>query len=199
MTQNIATVILAGGQGQRMGGQDKGLLQVGGETLVTQVIKQVTKDSDYLLISANRNISEYQSFGYPVVQDAVCDANVSEEAPYQGPIAGILSAYHHLTSLSINYSALAIVPCDTPQIPSNLIARLSQNLSADLDIVIAHDGQRRQNLHCLVARPALSSLEEYFAQGGRALHQWFGQISLIEVDFSAQKERFLNINRPIES
>lgn len=74
-------VILAGGQASRMGGQDKGLIQLNGQPLVQHVIDKLAPQTPTLLINANRNQSQYQQFA-PVISDEFPD--------YPGPLGGIV-------------------------------------------------------------------------------------------------------------
>lgn len=66
-------VILAGGQGSRMGGQDKGLLMMQSKPLYQHVLQRLRPQVDIVLISANRNIDRYQLSGYQVVTDSIKD------------------------------------------------------------------------------------------------------------------------------
>ncbi|MDH3870924.1 MAG: NTP transferase domain-containing protein, partial [Gammaproteobacteria bacterium] len=65
----ITGVILAGGLGRRLGGSDKGLVEVEGWPLIDRVIAAFGPQVQQLLINANRNIQEYERYGYPVVPD----------------------------------------------------------------------------------------------------------------------------------
>ncbi|MBT4859733.1 MAG: NTP transferase domain-containing protein, partial [Gammaproteobacteria bacterium] len=64
--EDITVVILAGGKGRRMGGQDKGLVNYKNSSLVKHVIDAISQQSDKIIINANRNLDEYSAFGYPV-------------------------------------------------------------------------------------------------------------------------------------
>ena len=66
---DITAVILAGGQGRRMGGQDKGLIEFEGRLMIEILIEALENQRLDIVINANRNQSTYQTYGYPVVSD----------------------------------------------------------------------------------------------------------------------------------
>lgn len=118
--RKIAALILAGGQGSRMGYVNKGLQLLDGQPLVAHVIQCLQPQVDQLLISANSALDTYQSWGLPVVEDL-------PSLQGQGPAAGILSAS---VQLAADVDAVLIVPCDTPYLPTDLVARLWQALES---------------------------------------------------------------------
>jgi len=80
----VTGVVLAGGRSQRMGGQDKGLVELAGRTMIEHVVAALRPQVGALIINANRNQETYARLGYPVVPDGVGD--------YFGPLAGMASA-----------------------------------------------------------------------------------------------------------
>ena len=84
LRSQITAIILAGGQGKRMGGQDKGLINFEHKPLIQYVIEKILPQVEHIIINANRNISAYGAFGYPVISDTMNN--------YQGPLAGFLAA-----------------------------------------------------------------------------------------------------------
>ena len=71
MTHGICGLVLAGGQGRRMGGVDKGLQLLQGRPLMQHVIERLRPQVDRVLINANQNLERYAEFGCPVVPDRV--------------------------------------------------------------------------------------------------------------------------------
>ena len=106
-SDQLTGIILAGGRGVRVGGEDKGLLVFNGEPIVKKVFKSLNQQVHMVVVSANRHVEEYQSFGAPVVKDRLPD--------YQGPLAGIEAA---LTVCMTPY--VLVVPCDAPFIRHDL-------------------------------------------------------------------------------
>ena len=178
----ITAIILAGGQGKRMGGKDKGLVKFCHHSLIQSVIEKMLPQVEQIMINANRNTAEYEAFGYPVIADAVTD--------FQGPLAGFMAA---MNSVSSNY--IVCVPCDGPMLSDKLVQRLYTQLQRDnTDIAVAHDGNRMQPVYVLISTHLKTSLQEYLQSGERKIDRWYAQHKLSIVDFSDIPETFININ-----
>lgn len=182
--QQVAVVILAGGGGRRMQGRDKGLIAFRGRTLIEHVIERLQPQSDRLLINCNRNAEEYRRFGYPLIADTL-DGGL-------GPLAGLLSALEQDES-----ELILCVPCDTPQLPADLIARMQRALrESAADACTVDDGDRLHPAILLVHRRVAPNLRRYLVAGKRKVHDWFYSIAHCSADFSDQPEAFININTP---
>lgn len=179
----ISAIILAGGAGRRMGGQDKGLLELAGQPLVRHVLARIQPQVDEILISANRNLDDYCALGHRVVTDA--------SAGFQGPLAGVLAglkAAQHAWVLS--------VPCDSPALPLDLVRQLAAPLLAgDAEIAVASAGGRHHPAIMMCARRLADDLERYLAEGGRAVYTWQSRHCTAVVEF-ADTAAFANINQP---
>ena len=182
--KNIVGIILAGGRGRRLGGLDKGLQLYRDAPLITHVIDRLSPQVDEIVICANRNIGDYQTLGFSVIEDI--------EDTFQGPMAGIYAAFTQLQQSE--FDSAAIASCDAPGLPNTLIKTLSSKSNEASLVAVAHDGERKQNLHCLIKRAAWGSLIKSYQSGERAMHRWFAEISVDEIDFSDQAESFFNIN-----
>ncbi|MES9834719.1 MAG: molybdenum cofactor guanylyltransferase MobA [Candidatus Thiodiazotropha sp. DIVDIV] len=181
---NLTAVILAGGRGSRMGGSDKGLVQLDGKLLIEHVITAIAPQVDQLIINANRNLPEYQKFGYPVIPD--------ELSGYQGPLAGIYAALEF-----IDGPDLITVPCDGPKLPADLVERLaSARQRESADIAVAYDGKRLQPVYALIPTRLQQSLLTYLDGGDRKIDLWYAQHKMAKADFSDIPETFMNINTP---
>ena len=188
----IKGLVLAGGAGSRMGSIDKGLYVLNEKPLVDWVIESLSNQCDELIISCNRNVEQYQQRGYLTIQD---DGFDSTDVDYQGPLAGITQAINHLQSSHSQFDYLMICPCDTPYIPTDMVAKLHQQITAkNTDVAVVHDGERRHNLHCLIKVEQLPNLAKFYTNGGRAIREWFDNIKQINVDFSDRQQAFININ-----
>ncbi len=178
---SVTAVILAGGEGRRMGGVDKGLVKLDGKPLIEHVIARLQPQISSLIISANRNIEHYQKYGYPVITDQINN---------QGPLGGILSAL-----LQCKSDWLLTIPCDTPYPPPNLRLRMHQTANQTACLLFtAHDGQRRQPLFSMIHRRLINSLQTFLASQEKKVTLWLKQEGTIEVDFSDQPMAFININ-----
>ncbi|MDH5785277.1 MAG: molybdenum cofactor guanylyltransferase [Chromatiales bacterium] len=181
---SITTVILAGGAARRMGGDDKGLITLDGRAMIAHVIERIAPQSGNILINCNRSRQDYQTFGYPVIEDTLSGG--------VGPLAGVLSA---LESCDSDY--VLSVPCDTPLLPLDLVERMLQAMEYnDAMACTVSDGDRLHPVVLLVKREVTAGLRNYLEQGGRKVHDWFYSNPHCSADFSDQPDAFVNINTP---
>jgi len=179
---NITAVILAGGKGRRLGGQDKGLVEYKNKKLIEYVLERIKPQVNTILINANRNRSTYEQYGYSVINDELSD--------FQGPLAGFATAMKVAKT-----DFIVTLPCDGPTLPKDLVSRLANALKENSKgIAVAHDGERLQPVYALIPIKHIDSLESYLESGDRKIDLWYAQHNLITVDFSDQKTAFFNIN-----
>lgn len=175
-----AAVILAGGQGSRMGGIDKGLVVWQGRPLVDHVIDRLRAQSVVparIFISANRNLETYQQ-RTTVFSDAT--------PGFEGPLRGVQMALRHCS-----WPYLLVVPCDSPRLPLTLAEKLYEK-GAGL-AAYAATGATDHPLTCLLARDCLASLEGYLASDRRRVKDWLYDLKATAVNFS-DCAGFLNMN-----
>jgi len=183
---SITGVILAGGQARRMGGEDKGLILFKNKPLIYYAISCLSPQVDQLVVNANRNITNYQAFGYQVISDDLTD--------FCGPLAGMLTV---MKSVDTDY--ILTIHCDSPLISRQLLQRMMESLLLEnADLAVAHDGERLQPVFSLLPCRLHKELEEYLSQGGRKIDLWLSQFKMAVVDFSDQTDCFLNFNHPEE-
>jgi molybdopterin-guanine dinucleotide biosynthesis protein A len=183
----VSGVILAGGQSERMGGKDKGLIEYQGLSMVQQVAKGFDGVMD-LQVNANRNHEEYQALGFNVF----ADANWADIPGNSGPLLGILSGLQAAKEDWVLFS-----PCDTPELPHNYCTKMSQTASDQLSMSnVVFDGERRQNLHLLLHKSHTENLHMYLLSGRRKTYQWLDSINALDVNFSGQPGAFKNVNGP---
>jgi molybdopterin-guanine dinucleotide biosynthesis protein A len=184
--ESITGLVLAGGLGRRMGGEDKGLVPLAGRPMVAHVLEALRPQVGTIVVNANRNLELYAAFGHPVVADAV--------GGYLGPLAGVLTALQRCTT-----EFLVTAPCDAPLVAPDLVARLyAACTAAGADLAVASDGQRQQPVFLLLRATLAPALEAYLAGGGRKIDAWFAQLSVAEADFSDEPDTFVNVNDPGE-
>lgn len=180
----ITTVILAGGAARRMGGEDKGLTLLNGQPMIRHVIDRIAPQSSQIIINCNRSQSAYGKLGYPLVEDSMRGG--------LGPLAGILSAMEISDS-----DYILSVPCDTPQLPHELVTRMLSTLKEqNAEACTVSDGDRLHPVVLLLKRELLPKLKTYLNYGGRKVHDWFYSLRHCHADFSDQPEAFVNINTP---
>jgi molybdopterin-guanine dinucleotide biosynthesis protein A len=185
----LCAVVLAGGQGSRMNGVDKGLQLFRGQSLLSLAVQRLqaqTLTPDSMFINANRNLQDYQAFGFDVWPDA--------QADFAGPLAGFLAGMTHCP-----HPYLLTVPCDTPLFPLNLAESLMKVLhsqGADIAIAASPDDEgvlRRQPVFCLMKITLKESLQKFLAEGGRKIGAWTALHQAVEVPFE-DPLAFRNLN-----
>lgn len=183
---SVTAVILAGGRARRMDGADKALLPLAGEPLLTHVIRALQPQVSQLLLNSNHPAARYAQFGLPVIADTLPDQ--------PGPLAGLLSA------LQAGSGELVLcVPCDTPNLPADLVMRMYVALEDNAaEVCTISDGERLHAAIMLVRRNVRPALESYLSAGQRKVQDWLRTQKLAVADFSDQPAAFSNINTPQE-
>ncbi|QDF76978.1 MULTISPECIES: molybdenum cofactor guanylyltransferase MobA [Shewanella] len=184
MSPQIDAVILAGGMARRMGGNDKGLVELNDRPMIQHAIDRIKPQVKQILINANRNQSRYAEFGYPVLSD--------EDSGYLGPLAGMITA---LGQTQADY--LMVVPCDCPLLPTDLVQRMLSAIQAEgAEMAVASDGKREQPVVLLI-KPALrESMKAFLDAGERKIDFWYAKHHCVVCDFSDQPNAFVNVNTP---
>jgi molybdopterin-guanine dinucleotide biosynthesis protein A len=179
----VTGIVLAGGQGRRMGGVDKGLIVLDGRPMVAHVLERLRPQVADVLINANQNTERYAEFGHPVVRDAV--------GGFAGPLAGLHAG---LSQVARKYAVT--VPCDSPFLPIDLVARLGEALSAraGTDLAVAKTFDQPHPVFCLVRRDVLPHLAAFLDAGGRKIDAWYATLAVVEVPFDDEAPAFRNIN-----
>jgi molybdopterin molybdotransferase len=188
--EEITGLILAGGRGTRMGRVDKGLMPFRGSTLVRHVLQRLGQQVGPLLVNANQNLPAYRGLGAPVLAD--------ELAGFEGPLAGLQTGLRHCAT-----AYLASTPCDSPLLPTDMVARLAAALvaeGADVAIAVTDEtdpgGQpyrQRHPVFSLMKTAVLGQLDAYLHEGGRRMDGWYGPLKVAEVLFE-DGAGFRNIN-----
>ncbi len=181
-TRRVSAVILAGGQGRRMGGVDKGLVPLRGRPMVEWVLERLRPQADEVLINANQNLERYRAFGVPVFADAI--------GGFAGPLAGLHAGLSHA-----RHPLVVTAPCDSPFLPADLVARLAAALEAKgAELAVAHTFDQAHPVFSLCRREVLPHLEAFLSAGGRKIDRWYETLRVAVVQFDDQEEAFRNIN-----
>ncbi|KON81618.1 molybdenum cofactor guanylyltransferase [Azoarcus sp. PA01] len=178
----ITGVVLAGGQGRRMGGVDKGLVALRGRPMVDWVLERLRPQVDELIINANQNAERYAAFGHPVFADDI--------GGFVGPLAGL-----HAGLARAQHPLVATAPCDSPFLSADLVARLHAGLTdAGAELAVVRTFDQPHPVFCLCRRDLLPHLESYLAGGGRKVDAWYATLKVVEVRFDDDEDAFRNIN-----
>ncbi len=189
-SKDITGLILAGGRAQRMGGIDKGLIPFHDKPLIEFAIARLKPQVQTLVINANRNITQYASYGYPVIMDETLD--------FSGPLAGYSVG---LKACKTPY--LLTSPCDSPLLPSNLAELLSAEMDrGDFQLVYASSKEANgklwaQPVFCLMRSDLQDALLSFLQKGDLKIDRWFKELRSSTVIFD-DPQVFANVNTPEE-
>ena len=178
----VTGVVLAGGQGSRMGGVDKGLQPFRGKPMAAHAIERLAPQVDEILVNANRNVDAYARFGHRVIADEI--------EGFAGPLAGFERGLAHAAG-----ELVVTVPCDSPFLPADLVKRLREALERDgAQVAVARTGDQVHPVFCLMRRDVHASLRRFLASGQRKIDRWYPQLAATLVAFDDEAEAFVNIN-----
>ena len=178
----VTGLVLAGGQGSRMGGVDKGLQEFRGKPMAAHVIERLAPQVDELLVNANRNPDAYARFGHRVIADEI--------EGFAGPLAGFERGLAHASG-----ELVVTVPCDSPFLPADLVKRLREALERDdAEVAVARTGEQVHPVFCLMRRAVHGSLRDFLGSGERKIDRWYPRLRTTIVSFDHEPDAFLNIN-----
>jgi molybdopterin-guanine dinucleotide biosynthesis protein A len=193
----VTGVVLAGGQSRRMGGGDKGLLDLAGKPMLARVLECLVPQVGRVVINANGPPDRFAAFGLPVVPDAI--------AGFAGPLAGVLAGMRWSAAEAPAARWIATASSDAPFIPADLVARLHAAV-AGLPGAIAI-ARSNGELHPVIGLWPIAhadDLERQLGQGVRKVLHWTDRHGTVPADFpnvAVGRERvdpFFNANTPDE-
>ena len=176
----VSAIVLAGGQGRRMGGVDKGLQFLRGKPMIEWVLARLEPQVAEIIVNANQNLETYAKYGHRVVPDEI--------AGFAGPLAGLHAGLKAATN-----PLVVTVPCDSPFLPPDLVSRLQKSLD-EKDLAVAKTGDQPHPVFALMKRQVRESLEAFLAAGGRKIDAWYAALKVVEVSFDDEADAFRNIN-----
>ena len=177
-------LLLAGGRGQRMGGQDKGLLEWHGEPLITHLHAKTRGMTDDLIISCNRNLEKYAPYADQLVHD--------DERDFPGPLAGIRAGLN-----AARHTHLLVMPCDVPRVDAALLTSMREtaNLHPDKPLMLRH-GDHWEPLLCVIPVTLKAAFEEAWNQGERSPGRLMRKLGATALQCPDNDPRLANLNTP---
>ena len=146
------------------------------------MIERLAPQVGEILVNANRNPADYARFGHRVIADEI--------PGFAGPLAGFERGLAHARG-----DLVATVPCDSPFLPADLVARLRAELErAGADLAVAKTGDQPHPVFCLMRRGVHASLAAFLASGQRKIDKWYAALHVVEVAFDDEPDAFANIN-----
>jgi molybdopterin-guanine dinucleotide biosynthesis protein A len=186
----VVGLLLAGGQSRRMGGGDKCLRLLGGETILARIVARVRPQVCKLILNANGDPARFAPYGLPVVADSV--------EGFAGPLAGVLAGLDWTAANAPDCPWVASVPTDAPFLPADLVARLRAAVEEGADLACAASGGQSHPVVGLWPVRLRDDLRH--ALVAEQLHKvdiWTARHRLATVEFPvADIDPFFNTNRP---
>lgn len=184
-------VILAGGQATRMGGGDKGLRMLGGQTLLARVEARLAPQVDWLALNANGDVARFAGMGLPVIADSI--------EGFAGPLAGVLAGMDWAASHGAD--TIVTAAADTPFFPCNLVPQLllaSEGMVHPLVLAATPDAKRGTARHPTFGLWPVALREDLrvaLSGGLRKVVLWTQEHGGREALFP-QEDVFFNVNTP---
>ena len=194
MSDGILGVVLAGGLATRMGGSDKGLLRLGQQTILDEVLERLHPQVDDVVLNVNGDVERFGSFGLPCIADSLTG--------YLGPLAGVLAALEYAREHRFQW--VASVAADTPFFPTDFVARaMGKALESQAPVVLASsfdDEKSEWMRHPTFGVWNVSlenNLRDALQSGIRKIVIWTDSVRGAEVQFahaSGSRDPFFNVN-----
>lgn len=180
---DITGIVLCGGQGARLNGQDKPLLRLGNRQIIDFILAALVEQVGRVLISCSRNVALYEAKGHQVIVD-------SDVA--RGPLAGLCESFQFVET-----EWVMTVPGDSPFLASDLVSVLSTDATRQ-GVAVPDSGEHRQNLYLLLNATARDDLCHFYDDGGKAVKYWLNHRQVKSTDMANQASSFFNVNTPRE-
>ena len=181
---DLSILLLAGGQGQRMGGRDKGLVDWHGRPLIAWMHDVARPLTDDLLISCNRNQDRYATFADRLVSD--------REPTYPGPLTGIRAGLSKARN-----GLLMVLPCDAPLIDQTLLVQLFEAalMTPGLPVMVRR-GEQWEPLFCVIPVDLAPNIEEAWKMGERSNREVLLKLKAQRLQLPGDDRRLANLNSP---
>ena len=196
-TNQIVGLVLAGGQSRRMGGGDKGLLQIGGRSMLERVVARLAPQTGRIVLNANGDPVRFARLGLPVAADTI--------EGFPGPLAGILAGLQWAAANAPGATHVASVSADAPFLPADLVARLADATAGrPTAIALARSGGELHPVIGLWPVALAEDLEQALRAGVRKVLRWTDKHGTVPVDFpfiemaGERIDPFFNANTPEE-
>ncbi|WP_454814619.1 molybdenum cofactor guanylyltransferase MobA [Labrys neptuniae] len=183
----VMGVILAGGLSRRMGGGDKGLSFLGGQTILERIAGRLRPQVDALFLNANGDAGRFETLGLPILPDGVPD--------FPGPLAGVLAGLDH--AAQAGFAEVIAVPCDAPFLPEDLVARLRAGTQMGRGAVAVSAGRRHPTAALWPVHLRTALRQALVEEDQRRVETILRRHDFAEVVWSADPfDPFANVNDP---
>lgn len=184
-------LVLAGGLARRMGGGDKALLPICGETILDRVLARIGPQCRGVILNANGDPARFGRFRLPVIADDIPD--------FAGPLAGILAGLDWAATNTPEIEWVVSVPGDCPFVPRDLVPRLHAARAAEeMPLACAKSGDWRHPVAGLWQVALRADLRRALVDDGlHKIEVWTGRHGVAIAEWAdTPVDPFFNVNRP---
>jgi len=196
----LVGVVLAGGEGSRMGpGVPKPLRRLGGRTLVSRVIERLRPQVMDVVLVANETVQAYRRLGVPLIADPPDVRRLArQEGRKLGPLAGILAGMEWSLANHPHAGWILSVPADVPFLPLDLTMRLCGLMHVpEPDVLMVREGRRRQPALAVWSVKLAADLRRALLKEGiRKVEDFAERHRVADLAWPAGSGAFLNVNTP---
>lgn len=182
----VTPVVLAGGQGTRLGGVNKALLEIGGQRVIDRLLAALRPLGTPIVIVSNDD----SLLGLP---DTVV---VRDVEPRAGALMGLYSGLR-----AVRTPLAVATACDMPFVSTALLRALLAQ-AAGVDAVVPVIGEQPEPLHAVYRPSCLPAIEAALAAGRKRLLAFFDAVRVRYVPeaelrrWDPELRSFLNVNWP---
>ncbi len=182
LKEEAAAIVLSGGTSRRMG-EDKSVMHVHGQPLVSTVAGQLAPHFDQLIVSGSEE--KYAFTGYKVVEDLKAG---------QGPLMGLMSALK-ASDHELNF----VTACDIPNIHLPFVRRMLREIGDhDAVVPVLPDGHK-QPLFAVYRKDVHQKIEACLTNGKRAVHALLDILDVHCIDIEGDWYHNLNTREDLET
>lgn len=182
---NVAVVVLAGGEGSRIGG-NKPIRRLAGERLIDRALRAARTWSNEVAVAV-RDPRQLEDVDAPIITD---------EPLIAGPLAGLASALRFGARSGREF--VLTIPADSPFLPADLLDRLLDAV-AKSNCAMASSNGRLHPVCALWRTSATSVLQDYLAGDRRSLRAFAAKVGFCKVQWGSEPiDPFFNINTKSE-
>ncbi|MBS0224661.1 MAG: molybdenum cofactor guanylyltransferase [Proteobacteria bacterium] len=196
----LVGVVLAGGEGRRMGpGAPKPLRRLAGQPMVVHVVDRLAPQVMDLVVVANDPAPELEALDVPVIADPpAVQRQARQEGRRLGPLAGILAGMEWSLKHHPHAGWIVTAPADVPLLPLDLTVRLCGHMHVpEPDVLMVRHGRRREHTLGVWSVTLAADLRRALLEEGvRRVEDFARRHRFAELAWPSGGAAFLNVNTP---
>jgi molybdenum cofactor guanylyltransferase len=192
----LVGVVLAGGEGRRMGpGVGKPLRRLGGKPMVAHVVERLRPQVMDLVVVANDPDPAYRRLGVPVISDPPdIQRAARREGRRLGPLAGILAGMEWSLRHHPHANWILTAPADVPFLPLDLTVRLCGHMHVPEPDVLTVRGEHALGVWSV--KLAADLRKAVIEEGLRRVEGFAHRHRFAELVWPGDQGLFMNVNTP---